>query len=169
MLLAAVVSLASSACGKDSRAATSAAASTSTASALAARPGADCAHSVCGDNFFIDTAPAGPCTIGSICTLTLTLVATGAFHINDEYPYKFKADELAGVDFLGTDGAGKNVFSKFANDWQKKDEKTGALSVKLRPTTKGDKSVEGLFKLSVCSAAACQLEQERVRATVAVR
>ena len=45
--------------------------------------------------------------------MAVKLVATGEFHINDEYPYRFKADDASGIEFLGTDG-GKNAFSKAA-------------------------------------------------------
>jgi hypothetical protein len=131
-----------------------------------------CGHTACGDNFFVDAASTAPCSPGATCATTLTLVATGAFHINDEYPYKFKADDSSAVTFLGTDGAGKNVFSKLANDWRKNDEKTGAMTVKWRPSdgaVKSDAEIGGIFKLSVCSAQACQLEQVPLKATVAVR
>jgi len=41
--------------------------------------------------------------------------------------------------------------------------------VAFRAADKGAKSVGGTFKLSVCSAQTCQLEQQQVQATVAVR
>ena len=161
VLLAALAALAAG-CGKDSRAATQ-------GKGEAAPARADCGHSFCGDNFFVDVDPGPACSVGATCSSTLTLVAVGAFHINDEYPYKFKAEDAAGVEFLGTDGAGKNVFSKLASDWRKKDEKTGTMNVKWRPSSKGDKTLGGVFKLSVCSAQSCQLDQASLQATVAVR
>ena len=130
---------------------------------------ADCGHSACGSNFFLDAAPTGDCVAGATCSLTVKLVATGEFHINEEYPYKFKADDTPGVEFLGADPAGKGIFSKVASDWKKKDEKSGAMTVAFRAADKGSKSVGGTFKLSVCSAQTCQLEQQQVAVTVAVR
>jgi hypothetical protein len=150
------------ACGRDGRAAQG-------KSPPPAPARGDCGHSFCGDNFFVDVDPGSACSAGATCTTTLKLVAVGAFHINDEYPYKFKADEAPGVEFLGTDGAGKNVFSKGASDWRKTDEKTGTMSLKWRPAAGGDKNIGGVFKLSVCSAQACQLDQASVQAVVAVR
>jgi hypothetical protein len=149
-------------CGRDSRAAQG-------KSPPVAPARADCGHSFCGDNFFVDVDPAPPCSAGATCITNLKLVAVGAFHINDEYPYKFKADDAPGVEFLGTDGAGQNVFSKVANDWRKNDEKTGTMTLKWRPAAGGDKKIAGVFKLSVCSAQACQLDQASVQAVVAVR
>jgi hypothetical protein len=135
----------------------------------AAAQHADCGHTACGSNFFLDAAPAGDCVSGATCSLTIKLVATGDFHINEDYPYKFKADDAPGLEFLGADAAGKNVFSKAASDWKKRDEKSGAMTVAFRAADKGSKTVGGTFKLSVCSAQTCQLEQQQVQATVAVR
>lgn len=130
-----------------------------------AAPKADCGHAACADNFFIDAAP-GDCAAGSVCNVALTLVATGDFHINDEYPYRFKADDAAGVEFLGTDANGKNSFSKAAGDWQKTAAKSGTLTVKFAAKDAGTKTVGGTLKLSVCSAQACLLEQRQVTASV---
>jgi hypothetical protein len=130
---------------------------------------ADCGHTVCGSNFFVEAAPAGDCAVGATCKLAVKLVATGDFHINDEYPYKLTADEAPGLEYLGAAPSGKNVFSKASADWKKGDEKSGVMTVAFRSTGQGDKVVGGTFKLSVCSAQNCQLEQEHVQATVAVK
>ena len=130
-----------------------------------AKPSEGCSHAVCADNFFIDAAPAD-CTAGAACAVALKLVATGAFHINDEYPYRFKADDAAGVEFLGTDVGGKGTFSKGAGDWQKSEEKAGTMTVKFIAADKGARAVQGTFKLSVCSAQSCLLEQRQVTANV---
>jgi hypothetical protein len=136
--------------------------------AVTAPQGADCGHTACGSNFFIDTAQAGDCVAGANCSLTLTLVATGAFHINDEYPYKFRADDAPGVTFLGTDSAGPSVFSKAASNWQKAAPQKGVMTVSFQ-SAKGQKNVAGTFKLSVCSAQNCQLEQQTLATTITAR
>jgi hypothetical protein len=155
--------LAAGACGRDSEAALTGAKQTMTTSSI------DCGHAVCADNFFIDAAPSGDCAPGASCNVALRLVATGAFHINDEYPYRFKADDAPGVRFLGTDGAGANVFSKAAGDWHKADAKSGAMTVKFTPTSAGSTTIAGTLKLSVCSEANCLLEQRQVSTAVAVK
>jgi hypothetical protein len=138
--------------------------------AVSARPlqASDCAHAVCADNFFVDAVPAS-CVAGAPCALTLKLVATGDFHINDEYPYRFKADDAPGVAFLGTDANGKSTFSKTAGDWQKAEEKAGTMTVKLLVADRGAKTVGGNFKLSVCSSQACLLEQRQVTVNVVTK
>jgi hypothetical protein len=155
-------------CSKDGRAAMGSAHGSDD---LATPPAAhgDCSHTVCGSNFFVDSASAGDCAVGATCGVTLKLTATGEFHINQDYPYKLKADDAPGLEFLGTDAAGKTTFSKTAGNWQATDEKSGVLSVAFRPAASGSKTVTGTFKLSVCSAATCQLEQQQVSTTVAVR
>jgi hypothetical protein len=140
-------------------------------SVLVTTPGAaGCtAHAVCADDFFIDAVPPDECAVGAVCNVTFKLVATGNFHVNDEYPYRFKASDTQGVTFAGTDAAGKNVFSKPAGDWRKVDEKGGAMTVKFTPQDKGQKTIGGTFKLSVCSAATCLLEQREVSAVIGAR
>lgn len=131
--------------------------------------GGECGHTACGSNFFVDGAQIGDCPAGANCTAKLTLVATGDFHINDQYPYKFKADDVPGVTFRGTDRGGPNVFSKDAEDWQKTGAQTGVMTLTFQAADKGAKSLSGNFKLSVCSAQSCQLEQQTVTVPVAVR
>jgi hypothetical protein len=134
------------------------------------KPSGACAeHAVCADHFFIDTAAPADCASGSECNLSVKLGALGVFHVNDEYPYKFKADDAVGVEFGGTDAAGKNVFSKPAGNWRKVDEKSGVMSVKFKVLSAGERTISGTFKLSVCSAETCLLEQRDVKARVVVK
>lgn len=162
----AFLALVTAACGKDGRAATQ---STTAASASPSLPDTACSHTACGSNFFVDAVPAPGCAQGASCGLALNLQATGDFHINDEYPYKFVADDAPGVEFLGTDVSGKNVFSKGAKNWEKKAEKTGVMTIAFRSADKGSKTIGGNFKLSVCSAQTCQLEQQKLQVPVAVQ
>jgi hypothetical protein len=137
--------------------------------AVMAMQGADCGHASCGSNFFIDTQVPADCASGANCSVALTLVATGDFHINDEYPYKFRADDAPHVAFQGTDPAGANVFSKTASNWQKVGPQKGTMNVVFQSADKGEKNISGVFKLSVCSAHNCQLEQATLTMPVAVR
>jgi hypothetical protein len=129
------------------------------APAPAPAPPANCGHAACGESYFIDTALQDGCTAAAKCQVAIKLVATGGFHINDQYPYRFKAADDPTVEFLGTDPAGKNVFSKPAGDWAQGDAKSGVMTVHLTPTTKGSSTISGVFKLSVCSAEKCLIEQ----------
>jgi hypothetical protein len=128
-----------------------------------------CGHAACGDGYFVDAVPASSCAAGEVCALSLVLVATGDYHINDEYPYKFKGDDQPGLEFQGKSADGRGVFTKAAGDWTKADEKTGRMAVAFTSRAAAEKRVAGVFKLSVCSAQNCRLEQPRVDARVAVR
>jgi hypothetical protein len=139
-----------------------------TTMAITAAPLASCGHAICADNFFID-ATVPDCVAGSPCSAAIKVVATGDFHINDEYPYRFRADDAPGVDFLGTDPAGKSSFSKGAGDWQKSEEKAGAMNVKFSVADRGTKTIGGTLKLSVCSVQNCLLEQRPVTVSVLVK
>jgi hypothetical protein len=136
--------------------------------AVTAPQGADCGHTSCGSNFFVDVVSPADCAAGANCAMTLNLVATGEYHINDDYPYKFRADDAPHVAFQGTDPAGANVFSKGASNWQKTGPQNGALSVVFQAADKGAKKISGVFKLSVCSVHNCQLEQTAINTTVSV-
>ncbi len=137
--------------------------------ASGAAPIGECGHAVCADNFFIDTAPPSGCAPGATCAVDVRLVATGAFHINDEYPYRFKADDAKDLQYFGADSAGKGVFSKAAGDWSKTDPKSGAMTVKFAAASVGQKTVAGTLKLSVCSEANCLLEQRQLAVAVDVK
>lgn len=123
-------------------------------------------HAACSSDYYIDAATPQGCAVGSVCSVDLHLVAKGEFHVNDQYPYRFNAEESHGVRFEGTDAAGKNVFSKPAGDWQQTDAKRGVMKIRFTPLDKGSKIVAGTFKLSVCSAESCLLEQRRVSASI---
>jgi hypothetical protein len=123
-----------------------------------------------GNNFVVN-ADVAACTSGTECKIDLKLEAQGDFHVNKEYPYKFKATDAAGIEFLGKDPAGKNVFSKAAGDFtlNATNEKQGTMTLRFKPANKGNVTVAGQFKLSVCSAANCMLETADVSVPVTVR
>jgi len=123
-----------------------------------------------GNNFVVNATAAG-CTAGADCTIALKLEAKGDFHVNKEYPYKFKANAASGVTYLGKDGAGPDTFSKSAGDFvlDSGNEKVGTMTLKFKSANKGAVTIAGVFKLSVCSAQNCQLETANVSVPVTVR
>ncbi len=121
-----------------------------------------------GNNFKID-ATAGECKAGAECQVTVKLEALGAYHINKEYPYKIKLAEAAGIEFLGSDPGGKNVFSKGAGDFKLDGEKVGTMTLKFKAAKAGSVTVSGTYKMSVCSAQNCQLETQELSVAVAVK
>jgi hypothetical protein len=119
-----------------------------------------------GKNFALDVASPG-CHADTPCALTIRLAATGDYHINKEYPYKFTAAAAPNVDFLGTGDA--NVFSRSSGDFKEEGEKKGTMTVRFKPKSAGEAKVSGTYKLSVCSAENCQIEQATVSLAVPVQ
>jgi hypothetical protein len=154
----AAIACISMACAKDSVAATS----RGTRAPVAVGPHVD------GNHYVLDAA-AGDCAAGATCSVTVKLVAGGEYHINQQYPYKFTAAQAPGVTFLGSDSGGPNVFSKTAGDFAINDEKTATMTVKFKATQKGAVTIDGTLKMSVCSSANCQLEQQEVAVNVTVK
>jgi hypothetical protein len=121
-----------------------------------------------GDNYSLEmTAP--PCTAGAECTATVRLTARGEYHINENYPYKFKAADAPGVEYLGKDAGGKGVFSKAAGDFKQDGEKVGVMTLRFKAASKGSVTVGGQYKMSVCSAQNCQLETKELSLAIAVK
>ncbi len=133
------------------KATTSASAKTA-ASAPAAPLKPSSAH-LTGKNFAIDVAAPG-CRTDTPCAMTIKLNATGDYHINNEYPYKL----------VPTGG-----FAPDGQEFRKDAEKTGTLTVRFTPKAPGDVTASGTFKMSVCSAENCQIEQQPVSLVVAVQ
>jgi hypothetical protein len=147
--------------------ATAASANEARQTKMASLVGAEHYH-VDGKNFTLDSERDGECKGGSECHVTVKLKAVGDYHINKEYPYKFKA-EGAGVEFLGSDAAGKNTFSKSANDFVIIDEKNAVMTIRFKPAAKGMTTIKGTLKMSVCSSQNCQLETQEVVVDVLVK
>jgi hypothetical protein len=126
-------------------------------------PAKPSAH-IAGDNYRVDTQSS--CADGE-CTAMVRVEATGEYHINDAYPYKLTANAADGVTFEGKDPSGANVFSKASGDFAKQGEKVGVMTLKMKAAKA--QTVTGTFKMSVCSAANCQLEQQTVATTITVR
>lgn len=110
------------------------------------------------------------CSVGKECVVTVSLDANDkSYHINEQYPAKFKAEELAGVEFLGTDAGGKNVFSKAAKDYVISDAQHSTLTIKFKPTKAGSLSIAGLFKFCVCSEKECVPDSATLKIPVTVK
>jgi len=130
------------------------AASMSQELAVAAAPSFDNA------NYSAALRISGACKKGETCSVEVSLVAKGDYHINDKYPYKFKVDDPApGVKYP------KPVVGK---DDGVMEEKKLLLKVPFVAETAGDKRVAGTFSLSVCSAANCLMDKQPLEVTVKV-
>lgn len=134
----------------------------------ASDPSPAASSKVDGKNFKLEALPQGDCKAGAECRVIIRLEALGEYHINKEYPYKFtaKADD---VEFLGTDQAMKNVFSKANGDFKTEGETKATMTVKFKPAKAGQVALSGTYKMSVCSAQNCQLESQQLALNVPVK
>lgn len=109
---------------------------------------------------------ATDCKVKQVCTATVHLASTSGFHVNDDYPYKFVADDVSGVSFASKDAP--RTFSKAAGDFTKTSETAGEMVVRFEPSEAKSLPLSGQFKLSVCSADACQIEVAKLALAVPV-
>ncbi len=122
-----------------------------------------------GSHFTVDIVTPPPCDQNAECKVAVRLAAKDDFHVNKDYPYKLKMDDAPGADFLGTDASGKAVFSKSAGDFSFDGEKAGVMTMRFKGSQIGPIALSGTFKLSVCNASNCMLEQAQVKVTVPVK
>ncbi|NOU28196.1 MAG: hypothetical protein HOO96_09855, partial [Polyangiaceae bacterium] len=117
-------------------------------------------------HFTVDFVAPGDCKSGARCNASLTLRALEGYHINNEYPYKFIANDAANVDFLGKEG---KTFSKAGGEFAKTGETTAQMSVPFQAKAAGTAKLSGTFKMSVCSEANCQIETPSVALDVPIQ
>jgi hypothetical protein len=118
-----------------------------------------------GKNFTLDLSSDG-CKAGDDCAVTIKLAATGGYHVNKEYPYKFIATPSPGVTFLGK--SDPNTFSRAAGDYVEQGEKLGTMTVRFKAASPGEARIAGKYKLSVCSDEQCLIEEARIELAVPV-
>jgi hypothetical protein len=96
----------------------------------------------------------GACALGSVCTAVIRLETKGGFHVNEQFPYKFKGVEAPGVELQGADAAKKNDFSKAAGDLTIESKTVATLAVRFKPVAQNGK-ISGVYKYAICNEANC--------------
>ena len=101
----------------------------------AGEPKGGCGHAVCEDDFVVDAIAPVDCSSGERCQMTVKLVALGDNRVNDEYRFRFVADQKPFVQFQGPTPPGRPSFPKAAGDWRKDDasRRNGREFVVLTP------------------------------------
>jgi hypothetical protein len=115
------------------------------------------------ETFIATITPGGDCGANKECTVEVRLEAKGAYKINDQYPFKWKAPDQAadGVTYP------KPLLKKEDGKWG--DKKTGSFTVPFVAAKAGKAKVAGTLSLSVCSDANCIMEKAPLEIEVAVR
>jgi hypothetical protein len=103
---------------------------------------------------------AGKYKAGQQGAVQVVLVARGAFHCNDKYPYKFKlAPPPPGVSYPQAIVRNEGLALTPARS---------VMTVPFVPSAPGEARIAGTFSFSVCSASSCQLETRDLSITVKV-
>jgi hypothetical protein len=104
---------------------------------------------------------AGPCRHAQPCTLHAEIVAKGEYHINDQYPYKWKASEAPGQGVTYP----KPLVGREDGTFE---HMRAVLRVPFVAAAPGPVKVGGVLSLSVCSAANCLMYKQALELTVKV-
>jgi len=113
------------------------------------------------DNYIVEIKSDGSYKAGAEGNVLVTLTTKGDYHINKQYPYKFKAVDPApeGVSFP------KPVLTRDAGTFGEKD---GSFKVPFVAAKSGRATIGGTFFLSVCSDANCVLDKVPLEVSVKV-
>lgn len=112
-------------------------------------------------NYAAAITPSSGCKKAEPCTVSVVLEAKGDYHLNDKYPYRFKAEDppAAGVTYpkplVGRDDADIET-------------KKAILKVPFIAQSSGEAEVGGVLSLSVCSAANCLIDRQALKVSVRV-
>lgn len=111
------------------------------------------------DAFELSIAPKGAYKKGQPGEAEIVLLAKGAFHVNDKYPYKFKLKEGGALKFAAP------VVSK---EHVKLEEKRATMVVGFTPEASGKHVLAGQFAFSVCTDDKCLIEKRDLALEIAV-
>ena len=104
------------------------------------------------ESYVAEIKAAGPYRVGAEGTVEIALATKGDYHINKQYPYKFKSKDPApeGLTFP------KPILQRADGTFE---EKKGSFKVPFVVSKAGKATVSGVLFLSVCSDANCIMDK----------
>jgi hypothetical protein len=114
------------------------------------------------DTFLVTMKAKGPYAAGKEGTVEIAIEPKGDYHINDQYPYKFKLTDPAPEGVTYPKPVLKREDGKFS-------EKKGEFSVPFVAAKSGKTKVAGTLSMSVCSKASCVMEKVELDLDVDVK
>ncbi len=81
--------------------------------------------------------------------MKLTATTKGEFHVNESYPFKLTL-AAPGVEFHGSSGA---TFT--GGDFARTGKTVGVMTIKFKPSAKGDITLAGKYKVCFCTDKEC--------------
>jgi len=114
-----------------------------------------------GANYTAEMAATAAYKAGTEGTVQITIVAKGEYHINPQYPYKFKANAPStGLTYP------KPTLQRSDGKFE---EARGTFQVPFVAAKAGKATVGGTLNLSVCSAANCVVDKVPLELSVEVK
>ena len=113
------------------------------------------------ENYVAEIAPGGTYNAGAEGTVKVTIVAKGNYHINPQYPYKFKATTPAadGVSYP------KPVLQRADGTFE---QMRGTFQVPFVSSKAGKATVGGTLHLGVCTANNCITDKVTLEVAIEV-
>jgi pyruvate/2-oxoglutarate dehydrogenase complex dihydrolipoamide acyltransferase (E2) component len=121
--------------------------------APAAAPAADATSKYSEANFDLSLATKGSYASGQAGEAEIVLAAKAPFHVNQNYPYKFKLKEAPGLKFANLI-VGKEAL--------KLEPARATLPVAFTPETAGKHTLAGQLSFSVCTDDKCMIEKREL-------
>jgi len=119
------------------------------------------AHSE-GQHYVLDVKAPASVTVGGSGELEIVLLAKDGYHVNNEFPYKFKtaSEPAQAVTFE------KLELTRTQGTYTKTEAR---FKARFAGAKAGDAKVGGLFALSVCTAKECVVDKIQLEVPVTVR
>jgi hypothetical protein len=112
------------------------------------------------ESYLVEISAGSPARAGIAGSVRVSLTAKAGFHINDQYPYRFRASPPAdGVSYP------KPVLERADGQYE---EKTAVFQLPFVASHAGQFSVGGVLNLSVCSPTSCVVQKAPLSVTVSV-
>ena len=121
--------------------------------AAAPSPATDAASKYNEAGFDLALSPKGSYTSGKAGEAEIVLAAKAPFHVNQNYPYKFKLKEAPGLKFANL------VIAKEA---VKLEPARATVPVAFTPETAGKHTLAGQLSFSVCTDDKCMIEKREL-------
>lgn len=115
-----------------------------------------------GEHYTIEMKPIGEYKAGQDGAVEVTLVSKNGYHVNAQYPHKFKVAEPApeGVTYP------KPLLKREDGTF---DEQRGSFKVPFKASKAGKTTVAGVLSFSVCSEANCLMDRQELALQVDVK
>lgn len=135
---------------------------TVTVSAAASEPAFPASAKLETANYVVEISADGPFKAGVQGVAKVTLTTKGEYHINAQYPYRFKASATPppGLSYP------KPVLQRADGQFE---DKRAVFNLPFVTSQAGKFNVGGTFHMSVCSAGSCLVDKPPLDVTVTVQ